>query len=316
MTDFGTTPSGQPVQKLSLCAGDLSVDLLTLGAAIYSVRLRDVPYDLTLSSPDVAGFAGRYCYHGMLIAPNVNRLGHARAPLGDRMLTLEPNATGGHNLHSGPTGAHAQVWTLSDQGPAHAQLTLTLPDGEGGFPGNRRLEARFELTAPATLRMTVTATTDAETLLNTANHSYWNLDGSAQFTGHSLTIAAEHYLPTDDTALVTGEVRATAATEFDFRSPRHLTPQTPALDHCFCLSQTAQPLRDVVWLRGTSGLGMTMATTEAGVQIYDGRDAGYPALAIEAHAWPDAPNHPNFAPITLAAGETRTQITEWRFDRT
>ncbi len=315
MTDFGTTTAGQPVQKLSLCAGDLSVDLLTLGAAIYSVRLKGVPYDLTVSAPDITGFADKFCYHGTLIAPNVNRLGHARAPLGDRTLTLEANAAGGHNLHSGSTGAHAQVWSLCDHSATHARLSIELPDGAGGFPGNRRLEALFEVQAPATLRMTVTATTDAETLINTANHSYWNLDGSAAFTGHSLRVAADHYLPTDDTALVTGELRATKGSAFDFLAPRPLAPQDPALDHCFCLSQTAQPLRDVLWLRGTSGVSMTLATTEAGVQIYDGRDAGYPALAIEAHAWPDAPNHANFAPISLAAGETRTQITEWRFAR-
>jgi aldose 1-epimerase len=61
---------------------------------------------------------------------------------------------------------------------------------------------------------------------------------------------------------------------------------------------------------------MTMATTETGIQIYDGRrlPMPYSALAIEAQGWPDAPNHRGFPSIRLKAGETYAQTTSWRFE--
>lgn len=314
MAYFGTTTRGEMVEKLSLAAGDLQVDLLTWGAILQSVRLAGVAHDLTLGSDSLADYEAAMCYHGALIAPNVNRLSNARAPLSDRILQLQANFIDRHSLHSGDCGAQFKNWQVLHASDSQALLAVDLGDGEGGFTGNRHIEVLFQLEAPATLRMTVTATTDAETIVNTANHSYWNLDGSGTIAGHSLRIAADHYLPVDENALVTGEIRAVGE-GYDFRHAQAVAPHKPDLDNCFCLSQTPQPLRDVLWLQGQSGLRLTLATTEAGVQVYDCRQDHFKGLAIEAHAWPDAPNKPGFAPITLLPGQELCQITEWRFDR-
>jgi aldose 1-epimerase len=202
-----------------------------------------------------------------------------------------------------------------------ATLGLSLPDGLGGFPGNRRVEARFSLTGRATLRLELYATTDTETLWNATSHGYWALDGGAKWTGHSLQIAADHFLPTDADARPTGEIAPVAGSAMDFRTLRRPEPGSPPLDHCFCLSDGPRPLRDVVVLQGASGLRMTVATTEPGVQIYDGRDARrpgqgiYEAIAIETQGWSEAPSYPAFPPITLRPDAPARQITEWRFDR-
>jgi aldose 1-epimerase len=314
MAYFGTTAGGEKVEKISLSAGDLQVDLLTWGAVLQSVRLKGVAYDLTLGSDQLADYEGALCYNGALIAPIVNRLSDARAPLSDRTLQLQVNFNGRHCLHSGDAGTHRKNWKMLHATPSEALMAVDLPDGEGGFSGNRHLEVLFQVEAPATLRMTVTATTDAETIINTANHSYWNLDGSGTLTGHSLQLAADHYLPVTEDFVASGEVRPVSGA-FDFRKPQPIAPHQPDLDNCFCVSHDAAPLRDVLWLRGASGLAMTLATTEAGVQVYDCRHDGFKGLAIEAHAWPDSPNKPGFASITLLPGEERRQITEWRFDR-
>lgn len=313
MPIFGTTTAGEAVQKICLKAGDLSVDLLSHGARVQAVRLAGVAHDLTLGAGDLAACEGAYGYHGALIAPVVNRLTGARAPLSDRSLQLEVNFNGKHSLHSGPSGAHAQVWQVLRATETEAVLALDLADGLGGFSGNRHIEAQYVVEAPATLRLTITAHSDAETVFNAANHSYWNLDGSADVSGHKLRVAAEHYLPVDADFVVTGEVRAVEA-GFDLRAAQTLSAQSVDLDHCFCLSHAPMPLRDVLWLQGCNGLRMTLATTEAGVQVYDCRHDGFKGLAIEAHAWPDAPNKPHFFPISLGAGQTRQQVTEWRFD--
>ncbi len=313
MAYFGTTSSGEVVEKITLRAGNLCVNLLTWGAIMQSVRLDGVAHDLTLGSDQIADYEGAMCYYGALVAPVVNRLTNARAPLSDRNLQLEVNFNGRHCLHSGPSGTQHRNWQLVRANETEALLAIDLVDGAGGFSGNRHIEALFQVAAPARLRLTVTATSDAETIFNAANHSYWNLDGSADLSGHSLQIAADAYLPVNADFVPTGEIRPVSGA-FDFRAPHPIAPRQPDLDNCYCLSHRSQPLRDVLWLRGRSGLSLTVATTEAGVQVYDCRHDGFKGLAIEAQGWPDAPNKPDFPPIDLAAGETRTQVTEWRFD--
>ena len=312
MVHFGTTSTGEKVKKISLTAGDLSVAILTWGAVLQSVRLKNIPYDLTLGSDSLADYQGPLRYHGSIIAPVVNRLTRAQAPLGDQILKFQINFNGQHTLHSGDAGTQLKVWQILHVTETECLLGLTLPHNEGGFPGNRRITALFQLAAPATLRLTITTTTDADTLINATNHSYWNLDGSADFAGHSLQINADAYLPATSEFIPTGEIRPTAEL-FDFHNPKAISPQNPALDNCFCLSQSQQPLRDVLTLTGNSGTEMTVATTEPGIQIYDCRHDQYKGLAIEAQGWPDAPNKPGFPAITLRAGETLTQVTEWRF---
>ena len=318
---FGTTAAGRVVQKITLRAGDLTASVLTWGAVLQSVRLAGVSYDLTQGSDRLADYEGDMRYHGALIAPVVNRLTPATAPIDGVLHGFEANFNGRHTLHSGAAGTHLKVWDLVSATETEAILALDLPDGEGGFPGNRRVEARFSVHAPATLRMAVTVTTDKATIWNAANHSYWNMDGTEGWAGHRLQIAADHYLPTDDDFIPTGQIMSVAGGSHDFRAGKVIAPGQPDLDNSYCLGQGRTDLRDVLWLTGRSGLRLTVATTEAGVQVYDGRHAVRPGhsafegVAIEAQGWPDAPNHPGFPPIDLAAGATCVQITEWRLGR-
>lgn len=321
ITAFGVTAGGIPVRKITLRAGDLTASILTWGAVLQSVRLAGVAHDLTLGSQHLADYEGDMRHHGSLIAPVVNRLTGARATIAGQDHRFEANQDNTHCLHSGSSGTHLKVWDVQHASDTEAVLTLDLPAGEGGFPGNRRIAVRFEIAAPARLRMEVNATTDAPTIFNAANHSYWNLDGSARWDGHRLQVSADSYLPTTDAFTPTGEIARVAGGSHDFRAPRTITVDHPALDNCFCLGHARGPLRDVLQLSGQSGLMMTVATTETGVQLYDGRQAirpgrsAYEGLAIEAQGWPDAPNHAAFPPIDLMPDRPVCQITEWRFAR-
>ena len=101
--------------------------------------------------------------------------------------------------------------------------------------------------------MDVTATTDALTLFNVANHGYWNMDGSDTWAGHQMRIAADRYLPVTPDFCPTGEIAPVDGSIFDLREMREIVPGTDIYDHNFCLSDGPQPLRDVLWLRGKSG---------------------------------------------------------------
>jgi aldose 1-epimerase len=319
ITHFGTTPSGESVEKITLAKGALTVSLLTYGGIVQSVRLAGVGHDLTLGSDSLSDYLGPMKYHGAIIAPVANRIAKAEAVIAGQTHRFEPNE-GSTCLHSGPSGAHTKVWQIADANETEATLTLTLPDGAGGFPGNRLVSARFAVEDDL-LRLDISVETDAETLWNATNHSYWRLDGGPSWLGHKLQVLAEHWLPVDAQVLPTGQIAPVAGGDMDFRRLRAISPGAPALDHNFCLSAGQVPLRDVLVLQGPQGLTMTVATTEPGIQVYDGRgpkrdgDPAYEGLAIESQGWPDAPSQAAFPTITLKAGERRVQTTTWRFAR-
>lgn len=311
---FGLTRNGAQVQKVSLRSESLAVSVLTLGAIVQSVRLAGVAHDLTIGSENLSDYEGALCYNGSLIAPVVNRITGAAADVGGKPAKFEANFLGKHCLHGGAVGTQHQVWQIAEQSGEAVTLALHLADGEGGFPGNRDVTVRYALQG-ANLRMDATVRSDAPSLWNAANHSYWNLDGSASFAGHTLQIAADYYLPTNDEFIPSGEIADVTATAFDFRTQRIVAANDPPLDNCFCLSRAQGPMREVLMLRGTSGVTLRLSTTEAGVQLYDCRHDGYHALAIEAQNWPDAPHHQGFPSITLAAGTDLVQSTAWHFSK-
>lgn len=313
MQVFGTTKDGKTAHTIALRAGNLTVTLLTYGARVQDLRLAGIDHELTVGSDDLADYEGAMLYHGAIVGPVANRISTARVRLDGMMYELERN-NGPAHLHSGSQGAHAQVWDVIETTAASATLALDMPDGFAGLPGRRRVTAQFTLTAPATLTLTISATSDGTTLMNLANHSYWNLDGSGTWHGHSLRIAADHYLPIDDAFCPTGDVADVTGTGMDLRQGPVLGVQTPPLDHNFCLSDGVEPLRDVLWLTGQGGVSMVMATTMPGMQVFD-RRPDHSALAIEAQHWPDAPNNAHFPQIKLAAGATYQQITRWSFAR-
>ena len=324
---FGTTAAGQPVQRLTLRAGDLTLRLLTLGGIVQDVRLAGTPFSLTLGSDRLAAYDGPFGYCGALVGPVANRIAGAGMRIAGRDLTLIANENGRNTLHGGPLGLHARVWTLDAIGDDHARLSLALPDGAEGYPGARRLRAEYRLTAPARLDLIIEADTDTPTPINIANHSYWCL-GPAGLAGHRLEIAADRYTPVDADLIPTGATPAVDGTAFDFRQPRAIGPETEArYDHNFCLAPARRGLSFAARLTGPTGLALTLETTEPGLQVYDaarlstapfpahsGAPAGaFAGVALEAQAWPDAPHHPAFPPILLDPGETYRQHTRWTF---
>ncbi|MCE6968781.1 aldose epimerase family protein [Cereibacter sphaeroides] len=325
ITRFGTTPDGRAVHRLSLRAGDLRVALLDWGAILQDVRLKGIDWPLTAGSPDFAAYLGPLRWFGAIVGPVANRIGGARALIGGRLVRFEPNE-GKTLLHSGALGTHARLWQVVEATEAQALLRLDLPDGCDGFPGTRRIEAGVTLEPPASLRLSLTARSDAPTLMNLANHSYWTLDPEPGIAGQQLSVNAQGWLPTR-AGLPVGEVAA-AAGPFDLREARPLA-RDEVIDHNFCLADAPRALTAAATLTGRAGLRLDLSTTAPGLQVYTGREidsgtfpghhgrpyAPFDAIALEPQMWPDAPNHPGFPPITLNPGETFRQETLFNFSR-
>ncbi|MFS4437006.1 aldose epimerase family protein [Paracoccaceae bacterium GXU_MW_L88] len=315
MTEPFDLPDGRRGQTIRLESGPMSARILTLGATVQELRLGGRHLMLGLANP--ADYLGVPHVMGAILAPVVNRVKDAAAMIGGTPWKTEPNWRG-HLLHSGPEGAHMQVWEITAQDATSVTLSVTL---NGPFPGPNHVSARYDLTADA-LHLTLDMTTDAPTLCAPAFHPYFNFGGASR--DHHLRILADHYLPTDSDLLPTGEIAAVEGTAFDFRDTRAISQP---YDSCFCLSHNQRDLRLVAWLTAPDGgLTMELSTTEPGLQLFlgdttesdapglDGDPYGPEAgIALEAQNWPSADRFEAFPNTLLKPGGRYRQETRFRF---
>ncbi|WP_179378833.1 aldose epimerase family protein [Jannaschia marina] len=314
------------LNRYAIAGHGLTATFTEWGAALVDLRLDGMAHPLVLGLDRLEDYAaGHSSYMGATAGRFANRIAEARFTLDGMENRLDPNFQDRHSLHGGSKGTGKRVWSVARHEAATITFALDLADGEMGYPGAMRIEARFACGAGPTLRVEYTATCDAPTIVNLAHHSYWNLDGTADVSGHSLTVKADRYLPVDEGLIPTG-VADVAGTAFDFRAGRML-PGEGLLDHNLCLGDAQEPLRDVAVLRAR-GLSMTVATTEPGLQVYDGaklatsvpgldgrRYGAHAGVALEPQCWPDAPNHTDFPDCVLRPGETYEQVTTFTFTK-
>lgn len=323
---FGQTPDGTAVQQITLRGGGLTAQVLTYGAILRDLRLDGHAQPLVLGFDRFAPYVDHPGYFGATVGRCANRIGGGRFTLNGQGYQLDLN-NGANHLHGGKGGISHQNWQIADHTDHSVTFHITSPDGDMGYPAALRIRLTMSLLTGGTLDLQMSATSDAPTLCNLAHHSYFNL-GGADILAHHLQIHADHYLPVDAGLIPTGQIADVAGTPFDFRRPVPLaTACKTAIDHNFCLSHTAQPLRLVATL-ATDAIKMHINTDQPGLQIYDaarmnvpvpglgGQAYGpYAGLAMEPQFWPDAINRPDWAQPVLASGDTYTQHSQFVFAR-
>lgn len=328
---FGQTADGQTVHRIQLEGGGLTARIMTWGATLQDLRLEGHGAPLTLGFPDFASYPAHSPYFGGTPGRHANRIAGGRFNLDGVDYQLELNEKGINHLHGGSTGIAKRLWTLDSHGADHAVFSIIDPDGQSGYPGTMKIEARYELRSGGCMAITYTSVTDRPTLANIAHHSYFNLDGSDTILDHELMIAADHYLPVNEKQIPTGEIRAVEDSDFDFRELRPIRREGSegqvAYDHNFCLSSERVSVRTIALARSiNSGIAMELRSGEAGLQFYTGFKitpsvpglAGKPYSAcagfcLETQSWPNSPNQAGFAGAVLLPGEKRVQHTEHVF---
>ncbi len=331
---FGTTPEGDEIREVAIAAGELSVRVITLGAVIRDVRLAGVAHPLVLGFDNLGDYLEHSPHFGAVVGRSANRIGGGRFSIDGHDYQVSLNEHGRNHLHGGFRGFGARPWRLVDHDATSVTLAIDSPDGEEGYPGAVTVKLRYIVEAPATLRMEIEATTDTPTLVNLAQHSYFNLDDSPTILDHHVRIFANAYTPTDADDIPTGEVVAVAGSVYDFRSLSPIRQMRDGkrviIDKNFVVdrarSATPRPHARLESLK--SGIALDIASTEPGVQFYDGYMMAIPVPGLEGRnyavnggccfepqAFPDAPNHPGFPTSILRPGETYRQSTNYVFSR-
>ncbi|MFD7940546.1 aldose epimerase family protein, partial [Streptomyces sp. NPDC059755] len=268
---FGTLSDGTVVHRWTLERAGTRVRVLSYGGIVQSVEVPDRDgraANVVLGFADLEGYlAHPEPFLGALIGRYANRIAHARFPLDGVTYALEPN-NAPNSLHGGAHGFDKRVW---DVRPVEHGLRLSrvAPHGEEGFPGRLEVTATYTLDASGALRFVYEAVTDAPTVVNLTNHSYFNLGGpgSGGAGGHELRLAASRYTPVDADLIPTGEFAEVADGRFDFRAARKVGT---GYDHNFVLDKgvTDTPVEVAELHDPASGRVLTVATTEPGLQLY------------------------------------------------
>lgn len=330
---FGTAPDGSAVDRVRIARGGLAASIMSWGAALCDLRLDGFDFPLILGLTHFEDYLSHSPYFGAVVGRYANRIAHRRCSIDGVDYRFDRDSAEKHLLHGGSRGTDKRNWTFAEVSQDSARLILTDRDGEMGFPGTCQLSATYRLVGDGVLALDLEATTDRPTPLNLAGHAYFNLEGSGTILDHELRIDAESYLPVDEELIPTGQVRHVEGTPFDFRVARPIRQKRggePVIyDHNFCLSGARVAMREVAKLRAPrSGIAMTLATTEPGLQFFAGYNTALPVpglngglyetcagLCLEPQLWPDTPNRPDFPNAILRPGERCRQQTEYRFER-
>jgi len=331
----GATPEGTSIEAITLRDGaGMQARILTLGAALNALQVpdRDGKYsDVVLGDATLEATLAKPQYFGTIVGRFANRLAHGKFTLDKRQYSVPVN-DGPNSLHGGTKGFDKVVWDVVEAKSDRVTLRHVSPAGDQGYPGTLTVTASYALEGDGKLAIEYQATTDAPTIVNLSNHTYWNLSGEGSGTAldHELTIAADAYTPVDDTLIPTGEVKPVAGTVFDFRTPKPIgqdvrkAKEEPQLalgrgyDHNWVISRTvaSQP-REVARVHDPrSGRVMTLSSAQPGLQFYsgnflDGTTVGKSghlyrqgdAFVLEPQLFPDTPNQPSFGSGRLAPGQ-------------
>jgi aldose 1-epimerase len=324
---------GKPVSAYRLSnANGLVARLTNFGARLIAMMVPDrngALADVVLGFDDLAAYAESNSYFGATCGRYGNRIKRGRFALGGRPIEVSRN-DGPNHLHGGFRGFDKKAWdTEIDHGENSMIFSLISEDGDEGFPGRLVVRAKYCLTDDNRLIITMTASSDQETVVNLVHHSYWNLAGhdSGDVLDQMLQVNAGFYTPVDDELMPTGEILAVAGTAFDFREEKAIGRDGGRYDHNWIIRDFGPGLRPVAGLHDPkSGRAMELRSSEPGVQIYtagyiDPPVVGkggrlyqrYSGVTFETQKFPDSPNFAHFPDARLLPGGAYEHCMEIRF---
>lgn len=340
--DFNAVVDGKPVALYTLKnAAGMEVCITNFGGRIVSLMVPDRNgelRDVVLGFDNIADYQNVPSDFGASIGRYANRIDHGRLVIDGDTVQL-PQNNFGHCLHGGPAGWQYKVYEARQLDGKTLELYMDSPDGDENFPGHVKAKVSYNLTDDNAIVIAYEATTDAPTVVNMTNHSYFNLSGDPSRTilDHLLTVDADSYTPVDSTYMTTGEIAPVEGTPMDFRTETAVGARlhenneqlknANGYDHNWVLATAGDAERTAARLISPeTGICLTVRTTEPGLQIYsgnflDGTVKGKggivynprTAICLETQHYPDSPNKPQWPSTLLRPGETYESLCIYGF---
>lgn len=337
---------GKPVTLYTLKnKNGMVAKIMDYGATIVSLTAPDRKgkyEEVTLGFDKFDEYPTKSPYFGCIAGRVGNRIAKGKFKLDGKEYTLAVN-NGPNSLHGGLKGFDKHIWkVLSKPSKTNPSITLQYvsPDGDEGYPGELTAVVKYTLTSDNSIRIDYNVRTNAHTIQNLTNHTYWNLGGAKEKTilDHRMQILADAITPIDETLIPMGGYMEVDGTPFDFNKLTRIgeridTPDDDQIkygggyDHNWVLRGAVGQLRKAcAVLEPKSGRYMEVWTTEPGVQFYsgnflDGTLKGhggkvYPkrgGFCLETQHFPDSVNQENFPSTELQPGQVYMSTTVYKF---
>lgn len=343
---FETLPCGRSVYAYTLANhSGTSVRVMNLGGTLLNIWVKDKngkAEDVICGYDEVDTYLHTGGYQGALIGRYGNRIGNACFTLDGKTYHLYKN-DGENHLHGGKNGFDKKLWTVTEAGNEEEPsliLNCVSPDGEESYPGTLTVTVIYTLTAKGALSIHYLAMTDAATILNLTNHSYFNLSGyqNGNIGTHTLWMDACAINGLGAGLIPDGTILPVDGTPYDFRTEKSVGDSLAAdhpmvrelngFDNNFIFADYDGKLKLRALLRHpASGRTMRMYTDQPCVQLYTANmidESAHPfknnvpqkkhcALCLETQAMPDSINHPGFTNVILRPGEAYDRTTIYEF---
>lgn len=277
-------------------------------------------------------------YFGSIVGQYANRIKDAQFNLNGVTYYLEKNEGDSH-IHGGSNGYHFVHWNLVKQSSNKLRFHCFFPDKENGYPGNTHVFVNYSISDKNEFIIEYEATSDADTIINLTNHSYFNLkgEGNGNILDHWVSIDSNYYLSVDDNS-IPREISSVEGTPLDFRIRTMIGSEEKfqhkelknslGFDHCYVLKdELNQELVHAATVEESEGgIIMKVFTNEPGFQFYtgnfiDGDMKGklgetykkYAGFCIETQRFPNSPNREDFPSSILRSNERYTSKTIYQF---
>lgn len=333
---FVAEVDGKPTALYTLTnANGMEVCVTNYGGRIVSVMVpdRDGEFkDVVLGFDSIGAYLpeNNETDFGASIGRYANRINQGIIVIEGDTIQL-PQNNFGHCLHGGPTGWQYKVYEAQQPNDSTLVLTIVSPDGDNNFPGTVTATTTYTLKGDNSIDIAYEATTDAPTVINMTNHSYFNLNGdpTQAITDNLLKVNATYFTPVDSTFMTTGEIAPVAGTPMDFTEAAVIGERINdydyeqlkngnGYDHNWVLdTELSDTIAAAVLTSPTTGITLTVYTDEPGIQVYtgnflDGTVTGKngvvynqrAAICLETQHFPDSPNKPQWPSVMLLPGET------------
>lgn len=339
--EFGRTKDGQIVTSFELSNGSgMIVRILDFGCSVQSITVPDqngTPTDVILGYDDITSYENGSCCYGAVVGRYANRIGGARFVLDGKEYLLEKSIGEDNHVHG---IFNKRMFESAIEGE-ELVLRYFSPDMEEGFPGNMDVEVRYRLRDDNALEIAYKATTDAPTVLNLSNHTYFNLNGPDGSTvlDHKVKLNCSYFTEYTESFAQTGKIIPVEGTPLDFRQEHtfgerfsddyHQFRICTGYDHNMIIDGKQNELKPIGTVKSEkTGICLEAFTTEPAIQLYSGNFIQYDPVTcgkngirypknggfcMEAQHYPDSVNHPHFPSTVLRPGKIYTQKTVYMF---
>lgn len=319
---------------MEACITNYGARLVSLMEPNWNGRMEDV----VLGYDNVMDYHTKGQNFGATVGRYIGRIVGPKITIDGKTYPLQDEGRGVIS-HGGKPGFADRVWDILNSSRQQLVLRYVSPDGENGFPGELTTILTYTLRDDGALIVDFKATTTKPTVLNLANHSFFNISGNPERSVEvqNLWIDSRKIATYDKKKDVTGEFMDVRHTPFDFHKPRQIGERinedneqlniTGGYDHAFALNHAGDISRPAAILYDAqSGRALTVYTTEPAIQIYTGNGLKgnqigkhgitYKrrcAICLETLHFADSPNRPQFPSTLLRPGQTLSSRTVFVF---